>query len=154
MIRMNYRDLGIEGTPTIALADSSGVVKEIWHGRLSRRREALVKQTLGLAAHSWYIEESEVDELRKVGQTVVVVDVQSRDLYEINHFKGAKNIPADEIDVRGVNELSLDDTIVVYGISEKDGEYAQETLLKSGFGKVQILNYKFQKPNGPAYVGN
>ncbi len=153
-IRMNYRDIGIEGTPTIALIDSAGIVKDVWTGKLSHRREVEVKQTLGLASDSWYVEESEVGDVGKGGQTTVVVDVQDRDLYVLNHFKDAKNIPADEFPIRGINELSVDDSIFVYGTSEKDGEDARENLLKGGFKKVYILNYKFQNPSVPIYRGN
>lgn len=146
-IHASYGELGIAGTPTLALVNDAGMVKELWKGKLSRKQEIEIKKNLSIPADDWYIEESELDVLKKSGQKVTIIDVQDRDFYAKNHFIGAKNIPLDELSVRGTNELSLTDIIVVYGISEKDGDYAQEVLARDGFVKVYILDYKFQNPN-------
>jgi hypothetical protein len=44
--------------------------------------------------------------------------------FALNHHPASRNIPIDQLDVRGVNELSPDDTVIVYGQSERDGETA------------------------------
>ena len=84
----------------------------------------------------------------------MIIDVQSRDFFAMNHFIGAKNIPLDELPVRGVNELSANYTIVVYGNFDKDGEKAQEVLGNNGFKKVYILNYQFPNPSVPTISDN
>lgn len=143
-IHASYAELGIAGTPTIALIDDAGIVQDLWRGKLSRKQEVEVKQKLGLPVDDWYIEESEVDDLKKSGQEVSVIDVQDRDYYAKKHFMDARNIPLDELSVRAINELSLSDIIIVYGIFEKNGEDAQDVLAQEGFRKVYILNYRFQ----------
>lgn len=142
---VSFAKVGINGTPTLAIAGDNGVLSNIWKGKLSPKKENEVRQKLGIpVAEDWYIEESEVSDLQKKGQTVTIIDVREREVYHQKHFADAKNIPIDEISVRAVNELSPSDMIAVYGTFEVDSENAQEILIGEGFSKVYIFEYKFQ----------
>lgn len=142
--RANFAEIGVEGTPILAIVDENGIVQNIWKGMLSPKKQVEVKQNLGLEAADWFIEESELRNLEKKGKTIVVIDIRSRETYAQKHFAGAKNIPADELSVRAINELSPSDTIAVYGTFDYESEKAQEVLAREGFRDVYILNYKFQ----------
>lgn len=139
-----YAQIGIEGTPTLMLVDENGIIRNIWKGMLTPKKQLEVKQKLGLTVDDWFIEETELNDLKRKEQTITVLDIRDRESLEKKHFSDAINIPADELNVRAVNEISLSDTVIVYGSFETEGEDAQETLLKEGFRKVYILNYKFQ----------
>lgn len=147
-VQVSYTDLGIVGTPTIVLMDENGIVEELWRGKLSKRREIELKQKLALPVADWYIDESELNELKKRERNLKIIDLQGREKYIDRHIEGAKNIPFDEIQPRAVNELSLADTIVLYGQVETDSDAAHEILLKEGFTKVYILtfNTSFNEP--------
>jgi rhodanese-related sulfurtransferase len=145
-IHASFKELGIVATPTMVLIDDMGQVQEVWRGKLSPKREGEFKEKLGIPFDDWYLEESDLNDLKKNGQKVTIVDIQNRDSYARNHHPDAENIPLDELLIRGINELSLTDIVVVYGVSEADGEQAQEILAKAGFVKVYILDYKFQTP--------
>ncbi|HSK74136.1 MAG TPA: rhodanese-like domain-containing protein [Pyrinomonadaceae bacterium] len=140
----NFAEIGIEGTPTLAIADENGVVQNVWKGMLSPKKQLEVKQNLGLKTADPFIEEAELSDLRKKGQAVVVIDIRDRETYAQKHFTDAKNIPADELPVRAINEISPSNTVVVYGTFDYEGENAQEVLAREGFREVYILNYKFQ----------
>lgn len=140
----DFAEIGVEGTPTLAIVGENGIVQNIWKGMLSPKKQSEVKQNLGLEATDWFIEESELSDLRKKGKTIVVIDIRNREIYARKHFAGAKNIPADELSIRAINELSASDTVAVYGTFDYESEKAQEVLAREGFRDVYILNYKFQ----------
>lgn len=142
---VSFVKVGVSETPTLAFADDNGVLSNIWKGKLSPKKENEVRQKLGLPiAEDWYLEESEISDFRKKGQIVTIIDVSNREAYRQKHFADAKNIPIDELPVRAINELSPSDIIAVYGAFEVDSENAQEILIKEGFSKVYVLEYKFQ----------
>jgi rhodanese-related sulfurtransferase/thioredoxin-related protein len=141
--KASFAKMGVDGTPTLVLVNDNGVVQNIWKGMLSPKKQNEVKQNLDLQITDWFIEEAEVNDLKKKGQTVTVVDVRDRQFYAMKHFADAKNIPMDELYIRAVNELSLANTVIIYGISDDEGEDAQELLAREGFRKVYILRYKF-----------
>ena len=92
MVRASLGSLGIAETPTIVLIDDANTVQEVWRGKLSRKQEVEFKQKLGIPVDDWYIQESEISDLKKPGQVVTIVDVQNRDSYSRNHLLDAKNI--------------------------------------------------------------
>lgn len=139
----NFTEVGIEGTPTLAIIDKNGIVQNVWKGTLSPKEQSEVRQNLGFHVTDWFIDEAKVDELKKKGQSVTVVDVRERESYATKHFAGAKNIPMDELYIRAANELSPSDTILVYGTFDNEGEDAQEILTKEGFRNIYVLRYKF-----------
>jgi rhodanese-related sulfurtransferase len=141
--KTGFAKSGIEGTPTLVLVNDNGIVQNIWKGMLSPKKQIEVKQNLDLQITDWFIEEAEVSDLKKKGQTITIVDVRDREFYAMKHFADAKNIPMDELYIRAVNELSLSDTVIIYGISDDEGADAQEILAREGFRKVYILRYKF-----------
>lgn len=140
----NFSRIGIEGTPTITLIDENGVVESVWKGMLSPKKQTDVKRELGLQTTDWFIEESELSDLKKKEGAVTVIDIRDREAYARKHFAEAINIPRDELFVRGINEVSPTEAIVVYGTFENESEEAQEVLAKEGFRKIYILNYNFQ----------
>jgi hypothetical protein len=44
---VNYSKVGVSGTPTLALEDESGLVREVWFGFLSEKQEAEVLARMG-----------------------------------------------------------------------------------------------------------
>jgi rhodanese-related sulfurtransferase len=145
--KTNFESLGVSETPIIALVDESGAVLEIWTGKLTPKNEAAVMLALGLQVikrpENYYISEDEVKHLVNKGHTIVV-DLRERDVYNQNHLSDAINIPADELPIRAINELSPSDTIVVYGDydGDKKSNFAEITLANQGFKNVLTLKRK------------
>jgi rhodanese-related sulfurtransferase len=138
--------LGLEGTPTLLLADGAGTVEEVWVGKLMERQEREVFSRLQLANNGAPPEADLVsaEELKRMqsDRQLVVVDVDNRDLFRVNHIPNAVNIPLDELEVRAVNELSPDSKIVVYCHTcpdDAESNIAHDILLKNGFQQVSIL---------------
>lgn len=69
----------------------------------------------------------------------IVVDVRTKEEYEIGHVKGALNIPYDEID----EEIGLDKEkiIMVYCKSGRRSHIAYETLSNLGYQVIDLGAY-------------
>jgi rhodanese-related sulfurtransferase len=139
----NLASLGVEGTPSLILADKNGTVTDLWVGKLGGKSEGEFLRRLELQEVAKHFELSPSDLKRLLkSKNVVAVDVDNRDLYRLNHVDGAVNIPLDELEVRAPNELVPTDTVVVYcHICESDGEseIARGILLRNGFTQVSVL---------------
>jgi TonB family protein len=61
------------------------------------------------------VDEITVEELAALGRTnkIVVIDVRDRNTFRVDHLQGSINIPVDELQVRGPQELSGSDLVVV-----------------------------------------
>ena len=139
---VSFSSLGIKGVPALAILDRNGVVTDMWEGKLSPLKESALMSKLNLedtrARDDWSITEANLE--RKVAnkEHLVLLDVRERAAYSTNHKNGAKNIPLDELPVRAQNELSLDQTIVVYG-DTSEADLAYSILDTEGFTRVLIL---------------
>lgn len=140
----NFASSGVGGTPTLVLVDENGVVLDVWNGKLSPEREASVMLALGVQSikksENLYVNQDEVKRLVNKKSTVIV-DLREREIYDQEHFPDAINIPADELAIRAVNELSPSDTVVVYGDydGDKKSELAETVLANQEFESVLIL---------------
>ncbi len=77
-------------------------------------------------------------DLMAKGRDVVVVDVREPWEYEINHIKGSRLIPLNDLPAR-VNELSTADSIVVNCLSGQRSAQATKLLNGMGFKKAKNL---------------
>lgn len=140
--------LGINNVPTLAILDRNGVVTDMWVGKFSPLEETDLMSRLNLqntrSPDEWSISEANLE--RKVAnkELLVLLDIRDRAVYALNHRKGARNIPLDELLVRAQNELPLDQTIVVYGGDPSEADFAYSVLDGQGFSHVFIL-----VPNAP-----
>ena len=135
--------LGIRSVPTLAILNRNGVVTDMWIGKLSPLEERALMSKLKLAdtrsPAEWSIDEAALERKLASKELLVLVDIRERAAYSINHRAGAKNIPLDELPVRAQNELSLDDTIVIYGTDPSETDLAYSILDAQGFHHVFIL---------------
>lgn len=135
--------LGIKSVPTVAILDRSGVVTDMWVGKLSPLKQSDLMSKLRLedtrSPDEWSITEAGLD--RKVAnkELLMLLDVRERGLYAINHRDGARNIPLDELPVRAQNELPMDQTIVIYGNDLSEADLAYSILDTQGFAQLFIL---------------
>jgi rhodanese-related sulfurtransferase len=84
----------------------------------------------------------QIELAKKNGQRVTILDVRGRRAYSRNGIVGAKNIPADELYTRALNELSPSDMIVPYCRCSDDRSLsviARQILNEQGYHKVSIL---------------
>jgi len=143
--QVNLSSLGLQGTPTLMLVDGMGTVTDLWIGKLMRREERELFHRLQLVdAASPDDDVISASDLKGMirDKNLVIVDVDNRDLFRVNHVFGAVNIPLDELEVRAVNELRPENKVVVYcHICEHDEEsdMAHSILLKNGFNQVSVL---------------
>lgn len=134
--------LGIQRVPTLALVNKSGIVSEVWIGKLPPKVEADVIAALRLTnvrpVSDWTMDEKELQRRIDSHEPVIVLDLRTRTAYAQNHRDGSKNIPLDELDARSMNELPQTDTIVLDG-DDLMADSAYMTLSKLGFSHVFIL---------------
>jgi rhodanese-related sulfurtransferase len=156
--QLDLASLGLQGTPTLILADGTGIVSDVWTGKLMTQQEHALYQRLQLedsAAADEFISASDLKRMLK-DKNLLVVDVDNRDLFRVNHIPGALNIPLDELEVRASDELSSEKRIVVYcHVCEQDtdSDMAHGILRKNGFNQVSILKgglkaWEAEKPQG------
>lgn len=140
---VSLSSLGIKSVPTLAILNRNGVVTDMWVGKLSPLKESAVMSKLRLkdtrSPDEWSIDETNLE--RKVAnkELLVLLDIRERAAYAMNHRDGARNIPLDELPVRGQNELPLDHTIVIYGNDPSKADLAYSILDIQGFANVFIL---------------
>jgi rhodanese-related sulfurtransferase len=92
-----------------------------------------------------YINEASIQRAVKSGGRVVVIDVRDRAAYATGHLTGAKNIPADELEVRAANELNPADLIVAYSGHNDDtkAKSALRILKDQNYNRVVLFTTKF-----------
>jgi rhodanese-related sulfurtransferase len=80
-------------------------------------------------------------------ERIVVLDIRQRAEYASGHIPSARNIPSDELEVRGPNELNQEDRIVIYCRCQDDtrSDLARQTLISSGFKNVVYLQEGLQR---------
>lgn len=153
----SLRDLkpyGLVGTPTAVLVNDAGVITNIWPGSLTELKQSEVLRALQIRVDSAAlksvvsaspslesIDETEIQRLKEVGESVIVLDLREREKYSEGHPAGARNIPMDELAVRAVNELATSDLIVLFGGEATDKMYtsAAQTLSNNGFKRLRIF---------------
>ena len=80
-------------------------------------------------------EENTVESIMAKGN-YVIVDVRTKEEYEISHVKGAINIPYDEIDEN--TDLPKEKTIFVYCKSGTRSGYAYDSLKELGYDVINL----------------
>jgi len=141
VVEANYASAGIRATPTIALVGPEGLVEHMWRGLLLPRAINGFKETLGISVKDVYLSKKDLPRLvSESSSRVTVVDVRDREFFAQRHYDGAQNIPVDELDLRSINEISLDDRVVVYGAADDDAQLARSVLLRNGFREVLIMH--------------
>jgi len=146
----NMASIGLPATPALALVNDAGVVTGIWVGKLGVNQQYDVFKRLNISSsHGLADTENGVTSIdaqtlkgaieRK--ERFTLVDVESRDLYKLEHIPGALNIPMDELEARSDDELLPDDTLIIYshGIDDETSENAVSILVNEGFKKVSLL---------------
>jgi rhodanese-related sulfurtransferase len=140
---VSLSSLGIKNVPTLAILDRSGVVSDMWAGKLSPLKEADLMSKLGLentrAPDEWSISEAGFE--RKVAnkERLLLLDIRHRAAFSLKHRDGAKNIPLDELPVRAQNELPTDYTIVIHSNDPSEADFAYSILDTQGFAHVLVL---------------
>lgn len=134
--------LGIKLVPTLALVDRNGVVRKVWVGELSPKKESEVMSALQLKdtrpVSEWTISENELKRRVEKREAVVVLDLRGREAYVNEHLDGARNIPWDEVYTRAKNELPDNQTIVLYSDDEIRADIAYSDLFRLGYTNVFI----------------
>jgi len=99
----------------------------------------VLASTFALAADGDRIEAGDAKALIEKGQAVMI-DVRSKDAYDMSHVEGATSVPLVELESR-LGELPKDKMIVAYCTcgAEATSMGAVEKLKKAGFTKVAAL---------------
>jgi rhodanese-related sulfurtransferase len=147
---VSLSSLGIKSVPTLAILDRNGVVTDMWAGKLSPLKQSAVMSKLRLkdtgSPDEWSIDEINLERRVANKELLVLLDIRERTAYAIDHKNGARNIPLDELPVRAQNELSLDQTIVIYGNDPSEADLAYSILDIQGFANVFILVGNTKQP--------
>ena len=140
---VSFSALGIKSVPTVAIVDGNGVVTYMWVGKLPPQEEKGLMSKLSLqdtrSPDEWSITEDEFERKLANKEQLVLLDIRHRAAYAKNHKDAARNIPLDELPVRAQNELSLDQTIVIYGNDTSETDLAYSILESHGFAHVLLL---------------
>ena len=78
---------------------------------------------------------AEMKELMDEGKEYILIDVRSKEEYNLGHISGAKLIPVSDMESR-LDELSKDKKIIVYCKSGKRSKTAAEILNNNGFKNI------------------
>jgi rhodanese-related sulfurtransferase len=147
----SLESLGVKIVPTLILADSDGVVIDMWTGKLTADEETEVLERLQTTrddrssnqgkAHKSVIEASDLKHLVEGGNKILLLDVRDRAEYGRGHIRGAKNIPLDELEARAAQELPHSKSLVIYCdcTDEELSKAARLTLIDRGFTQLFIL---------------
>lgn len=139
--RIDYKNLAIEGTPTLAIVDGAGVVSDVWRGylRVSQRME--VYKALGFVTQeNFMISLKDLAIQASQSEDIFVIDIRDRATFADDHLSYARNIPSDELLVRAVNEIPEKRRIVVIGGGVEENAFASDLLNDQGFSEVRILD--------------
>ncbi|MEK6304300.1 MAG: rhodanese-like domain-containing protein [Acidobacteriota bacterium] len=117
---VSFNSLGIEGTPTLVLVDSSGVMTKSWVGKLTREQEADVLDSLAEEAATTVITADDLAKALAEKEPIVVVDLSGRQQYAGGHIPGARNIPIDELASRALQELAPSKRLALYCRCDQD----------------------------------
>ncbi len=135
--QVDFGKLGVKGTPTLILVDSSGYVESEWVGKLSVVDEKQVYKSLGVQPPmhqevrdtSQGIQSVQLDGTIRDSDVIAgshllallnarvpapVLDTRSRPQYAASHIAGSLNIPEDELEMRAIHEVPLDSPVVIY----------------------------------------
>ena len=140
--------LGVSGTPTLILTDSQGTVQDLWFGRVGSNVETLLlKRVSGEAENDGVsLTPAELREILARKEPVVLLNIDERSVYQMEHINGAINIPFDELETRMDNELKTSERVIIYEEGPQKYAYAGFEILKSnGFKDVSVLRGGFQK---------
>ncbi|HEX8139150.1 MAG TPA: rhodanese-like domain-containing protein [Pyrinomonadaceae bacterium] len=157
--QVSFNAIGVRRVPALILVDNTGVVTDIWQGKLVDSQEFGVLSRLQLNNSARdpqlagkntqpiidnkaeTIGAADLKRLLDSGQRVVLLDVRERSAYASSHIPGAKNIPVDELEARAINELPPSDLIVAYCHCANDSlsQLARKHLLAQGFQHVVVL---------------
>ena len=140
--------LGVSGTPTLILTDSQGTVQDVWFGRVGSNVETLLlKRVSGEAENDGVsLTPAELREILAKKKPVVLLNIDERNVYQMEHINGAINIPFDELETRMDNELKTSERVIIYEESPQKYAYAAFEILKgNGFKDVSVLRGGFQK---------
>lgn len=125
----NFGQLGVTGTPALALVNSTGRIEASWSGFLSENEEAEVYRALGQnpvrhqnkavqanvdPKEEALISSKELSALLANHAVVPIIDVRSRSKFSQSHISGAFNIPIDELETRANHEVPTWPTVIIY----------------------------------------
>ena len=168
IVRLHFKQIGIQGTPTLMLLKREGGIIAKWTGELSAPVEDYIVSILGqdqeaiVSKNSPYLAlgnkvtppACNIESLRAglLSNTVTLVDVDSREEFRAGHIVGAVNIPDDELYSRALNELMVSQRIVLF---TRDADLhklinANAVLRSIGFTTIESLKLT---PSGAAAAG-
>ena len=86
----------------------------------------------------------ELKALMDKGESVIIIDVQPKEIYAEGHIKGALSMPASrQIELEDVWPFPGDARIVTYcdcGPGESDSVYAARQIMRFGYDNVRVLS--------------
>lgn len=142
--QVHLSSLGVRNVPTVVVVDRSGIVKNVWIGKLPPKTESEVMRAIGMKdarpTTDWLVDRQEVERLLKRGENVVLLDLRERDEYARQHFPSSINIPFDELNARAQNELSRDATIVLFSDDGAVADSSYLILARQEFPRVLIFD--------------
>jgi hypothetical protein len=176
ILHADFTELGVTGTPTLLLVDENGVVLDEWIGLLSPGEEADVATHLGidpqLISRSTMsppgisspnlsnkrvlppeVLTGELSTIIALHQQAIILDVRDRKDFSEGHISGALNIPADELHVRALHELSKKTPVLLYcnfaPWCQANGvitlcSRAQEALSEQGFMNARYIRDRLE----------
>lgn len=89
-------------------------------------------------------------EMLEEDKNIVLIDVRSREDYNLEHLKGAKNIPLDQLDSR-LGKLPRDKDIVVYCQNGGRSVRAVRKLEVAGFTRLYHMHEGLRGWNKASY---
>lgn len=141
---VSLSSLGIRDVPSLVTVDRNGRVTDIWVGKLSPRKELDLFKKLNLPntrpTSDWLMDEEKLRVRIASREPLVILDIRDRAAFAKRHKQEARNIPLDELTVRAVNELPIEQTVVISGNDESDTDLAYTILDTQGFTNIMILS--------------
>ena len=169
VIRVRLKPLDIRGTPALLLLNHEGKIIGKWVGELSQLTEDYIVSILGLDEQAILADDSpflrlgnkkdtptvEPNDLRNQlrSEGVALVDIDDRADFAMDHLADFRNIPADELYSRALNELQDFRSIVLFS-RKVDGHEIRnaELVLRSlGFKEVKWLKLSLGEAHGSGF---
>ena len=147
-VKQTLEPIGMTQVPLLLLVDRQGVLTSAWGGLLNAQAQVEVFKNIGLEAVDPIppvglkeIDQKDIETLLKRDKRALLLDVRDRESYARGHFPNARNIPFDELQVRAVNEIDIDSTLVIYSYRFDAQELASciNVLKSSGFKNILVL---------------